>query len=251
MERPEKRELHRVAGKRVRDRGGSKESEGQRRWSGDRARTLQSRCQGTAAQEAESEGPSALGDRGWVRGCCRAWGRGGGELGGADPKGMVSARGAGVLKGQQEKGPRVRAGAGRGGQGSGSQGPLCPHWVRGAKPQRPASRRDGRSHAQSPRETMPAAPRVRGPNPNPPRSRRSVRDSAASVSRGGAGAGTQRGPTLPFQNWLRRIAFLFHWLYLLPSRKKPERDRQSAVRSVVDCGNCSPEEDLNLFYFIF
>lgn len=98
------------------------------------------RCQGTAAQEAglcagggekpTAEGTSALEDRGWVPSCCRACGRSGG-IGGAEPKGMVSGRGAGVLKGQRRKarGSGLEpAGwrAGRGGPGSGSQGPMCP-----------------------------------------------------------------------------------------------------------------------------
>lgn len=218
-------ELHRVGG-----RGGSKGSEGQRRWSGDRAHTLQSEVSGDRGPrgwvvrwgwgEAESEGTSALEDRGWVPSCCRACGRRGG-IGGAEPKGMVSGRGAGVLKGQRR---RARGSglepagwrAGRGGPGSGSQGPMCPPLGPGSKATTSGFRRDGRSHAQRPRENMSTSPRVRGPNPNPPRSRRSVRDSAASLSRGGAGAGTQKGPTLPFQDWLLRIAFLFHWLYLLP-----------------------------------
>lgn len=70
---------------------------------------------------AESEGTRALEDRGWVRSCCRAWGRRGGIVGG-EPKGMVSGRAAGVLKGQQEKGPRARAGASRLARGPGRTG---------------------------------------------------------------------------------------------------------------------------------
>lgn len=92
---------------------------------------------------------------------------------GAKPKGMVSGRGAAVLKGQQETGPRVRAGASRlargpGRTGVGITGPyICPHWVRGAKPQPRASRRDGRSYAQSPHENMSTSPPCPRAQPEP------------------------------------------------------------------------------------
>lgn len=140
-----------ITGQRWWGRGESKESEGQRRRSGERAQTLLSEVPGSRTQEA---GVCAVGReeaQGGARGIRRSGGQGlGSELlaglgrrggkRGADSKGMVSGRGTGVLRrptegtGVKDWDQQSGARAGEGAQRLGSQGPTCPHWVRGAKP---------------------------------------------------------------------------------------------------------------------
>lgn len=106
---------------------------------------------------------------------------------------MVRGSGAGLLKGQQGKGRRVRAGArslarrpgewyrDRGGGNHGA--PFAPTEYRGQKNSFWIPKKKERARFRVPRETVCAYPRDLGPSPDPPRSRRSVRDSAASVGR--------------------------------------------------------------------
>ena len=130
----------------MRDREGPKESDGPRklvRGPGPRGWVV---CSGA---ESESEGTSVLEHRSWVQTCRRAWGRSRGRKGEADPKGMVSGSGAGLLKGQQ-KGEKVGAwgqqpsrasrGNGSGVRAEGPQGPVCSPLGPGSKATAPAAR---------------------------------------------------------------------------------------------------------------
>lgn len=127
-----------------------------------------------------TELPAGLGPEEWARR--------------SDPKGVVSGRGAGVLKGQQGKGRRVRAGARSLARGPG-EGYRDPGGGNHRAPSAPIEfgeqsnslslpkEREG-ARFRVPREAVSAYPRDLWPSPDPPRSRRSVRDSAASVGRG-------------------------------------------------------------------
>lgn len=150
-----------------------------------------------------------------------AWDQGSGR-GGSDPKGVVSGSGAGVLKGQQEKDRRVRAGASSLARGPGegyrdrSGGNHRAPFATTAYGEQSNSlwllkEREG-ARFRFPAKSCPPTPATSGP------ARTHLAPAARSGTApprwagGGAGAGTQIGSALPLQDWFLRIVFPFHWL---------------------------------------
>lgn len=140
---------------------------------------------------------------------------------GLTPKAWSVAEGL-VLKGQQEKGPRVGAGASSlaaeargGGRGSGRRdhrAPFAPHRVRGAQPQlQLPGEREG-AVLRAPHEPCPPPPASSGPTGThlAPAARSGT--APPRWTGGGAGAGTQKGSALPLQDWFLRMTLPFHWL---------------------------------------
>lgn len=154
----------------------------------------------------------------------------GGRGGGAGPQSVVGAGGAG-LKGQQEG---LWGGAGAAarprGPGVGARGPpglICSP----PGPRSKATASNSPEEGRGPSSELPAKPRPPPPATSGP-TRTHLAPAAPSGTApprwaaGGAGAGTQRGPALPLQDWVLRETLPSHWLYWLPQRKKPRLVRQ-------------------------
>lgn len=141
---------------------------------------------------------------------------------GLTPKVWSVAAELGVLKGQQEKDRRVRAGA-----SSLARGPREGYRDRGGGNHRtPFStaygeqsnslwllkEREG-ARFRVPAKSCPPTPATSGP------AQTHLAPAARSGTAppwwagGGAGAGTQIGSALPLQDWVLRIIFPFHWLF--------------------------------------